>query len=170
MFSKILKLFFYTEFNSKFPNSRVEIILKTKMRISHQKIIKNTSVFPTVQKLYLLCKCARNQLKTSKLNRKISIRFQIPWEWVEIVGTLRQTVCDLLVSKYAGNQLKTKFLSKNALTKWYNSQKIMESDAEHWWSGTGSAGDESPHTCTLRALWSGLCYKRMIFRYFERQF
>ena len=48
-----------------------------------------------------------------------------------------QTGCDLLDSKYAYNLLKTEFLSKNALMKWYHSKNHLETDVEHWWNGTG---------------------------------
>ena len=49
-----------------------------------------------------------------------------------------QTGGDFLFSKYADNQLKTEFLSKNDLTKWYHYQKHkLEFDVEHWWTGTG---------------------------------
>ena len=83
-----------------------------------------------------------------------------------------QTVCDLLVSKYAKNQLKTKFLikmTKNALTKWYNSKRLMDNNrrlapGEPWRSGTGCAGDEPLHT--FRVPWGGLCCKRIRFLQF----
>ena len=65
-----------------------------------------------------------------------------------------QTGCDFLFSKYADDQLKTEFLSKNDLTKWYDSKKHnLESDVEHWWTGTGGPALDVPVMSRL-ILWA----------------
>ena len=65
-----------------------------------------------------------------------------------------QTGGDFLFSKYADNQLKTEFLSKNDLTKWYHYQKHkLEFDVEHWWTGTGGPALDVPVMSRL-ILWA----------------